>query len=77
MKLSHETIVQSPEVLTIRQYKLRQRHEFLKKLKRDQYDPTKPLYVPLLSLVAATDQEFVTTVAKSYMEEYEKFLKSL
>lgn len=64
MKLSQETIVQSPEVLLIRQYKLQQRHEFLKMLKRDQYDPKKPLYVSLLSLVIGTDNEFVTNVAK-------------
>lgn len=77
MQLSHETIVQSPEVLLIRQFKLRQRHEFLKMLKRNQYDPKKPLYVSLFSLVTGSDREFVINIAKSCMEEYEKFLKSL
>uniref|UniRef100_A0A336LP71 Transcription termination factor 3, mitochondrial n=1 Tax=Culicoides sonorensis TaxID=179676 RepID=A0A336LP71_CULSO len=77
MKLPHETILKSPEVLTTRLFKLKERHEFLHKLRRDQYDPKKPLYVSLYSLVTASDKEFIENIAKSCTEEYEKFLKTL
>ncbi|XP_063702824.1 transcription termination factor 3, mitochondrial [Culicoides brevitarsis] len=77
MKLSHERILQTPELLETRQFILKQRHEFLKSLKRDQYDPKLPLYVPLEALVKSSNEEFVTVIAKSCMEEYEKFLKTL
>ncbi|XP_055902971.1 transcription termination factor 3, mitochondrial [Eupeodes corollae] len=76
MKLSHEMIVQFPEILMSREFRIRERHEFLKTLGRAQYDPHKDLYVSPKSLVSGNDQEFVTNVAKCDMRMYEMFLKT-
>lgn len=76
MELPHEAIVRSPEIIYTRQFRLRQRHGFLVLLGRNQYDPTKELYVPLKELATATDKEFVENIAKSCMEEWDKFLRS-
>ncbi|XP_053998772.1 transcription termination factor 3, mitochondrial [Hylaeus anthracinus] len=77
MKLSHETISKQPLVLTCRAIRLKQRHKFLEELKRNQYDPTKPLYVSLMDLINGTDIEFCTNVAKSSIHLYNMFLKTL
>lgn len=76
MKLSHQEILRTPEVLLIRQFKIRQRHEFLVKLGRNQYDRTKELYISPGRLCTASNQEFVEDLAKSCMTEYNQFLKS-
>lgn len=77
MKLPHEIIVQQPEILTCRLQRLKPRHMFLVTLGRAQYDPTKPMYISLKSLVSHSDAEFCTTVAKTPVETYNMFLKSL
>lgn len=77
MKLPHETIAQQPEVLTCRLHKLKQRHMFLVTQKKAQYDPTKPLYVSLKALISNTDAEFCANVAKTPVETFNMFLKTL
>lgn len=77
MKLSHETICQQPLILTCRAARLKERHQFLVELKRNQYDPTKPLYVSLMDVISGTDVEFCTNVAKSTIDLYNMFLKTL
>lgn len=77
MKISHESILKNLGVLTCRDRKLKQRHEFLVKLKRDQFDPTKPNYISLLDLVKGSDVHFATEVAKSTINEFNLFLKTL
>ncbi|CAH1992740.1 unnamed protein product [Acanthoscelides obtectus] len=77
MKIAIETIVETPEILTCRQTRLMQRHMFLEKLGRVQYNPKKPNYVALTTLVSGTDSHFATEVAKSSVAAYNEFLKSL
>lgn len=77
MKFSHEKILQSPEILTSRKYRLKQRHGFLKSLGKAQYDETKPGYISIKSLVEGTDKEFVENVSKSSLETYNNFMKTL
>lgn len=77
MEIPHSQIIQFPEILTSREYRIRQRHEFLKYLGKAQYDPSQDLYVSLKTLVEGTDQEFVINVAKSTMDIYDTFLRTL
>lgn len=77
MKLSHEMILNFPEILTSRQFRIEERHKFLAMLGKAQYDPKKDLYVSPKILVEGTDFEFVTKVAKSDMITYNAFLRSL
>nr|CAH7719697.1 unnamed protein product [Callosobruchus chinensis] len=77
MKIAIETIVETPEILTCRQSRLMPRHLFLEKLGRTQYNPKKPNYIPLTSLVAESDSNFATELAKSSVAAYNEFLKSL
>ncbi|XP_004522355.1 transcription termination factor 3, mitochondrial [Ceratitis capitata] len=76
MGLSHDLLIQFPEVLTSREFRLRQRHEFLATLGRAQYDPEKDLYTSPKDLVSGNDYHFVRNVAKSDLETYELFLKT-
>ncbi|XP_050334221.1 transcription termination factor 3, mitochondrial [Bactrocera neohumeralis] len=76
MKLSHDMLIQFPEVLSSREFRLRQRHEFLVTLGRAQYDPEKDLYISPRDLVSGNDYHFVRNVAKSDLETYELFLKT-
>ncbi|XP_011196162.2 transcription termination factor 3, mitochondrial [Zeugodacus cucurbitae] len=76
MQLSHDMLIQFPEVLSSREFRLRQRHEFLVTLGRAQYDPEKDLYVSPRDLVSGNDYHFVRNVAKSDLETYELFLKT-
>lgn len=77
MGIQHREILKFPELLLTRQFKLKQRHEFLVKLGRNQYDPSKELYISLRDLVVSPEREFVEILAKSCMEEYYNYLKSL
>ncbi|XP_015189163.1 PREDICTED: transcription termination factor 3, mitochondrial [Polistes dominula] len=77
MKLSHEFISSQPYVLLCRKRRLEQRHKFLVKLGRAQYDPTKPMYVSLIALIGGTDDQFCQNVAKTSRETYDLFLKSM
>ncbi|XP_045122400.1 transcription termination factor 3, mitochondrial-like [Portunus trituberculatus] len=77
MGLSHQQIVQFPHVLLTRDFRMRQRHGFLKLLGRDQYDPSKPNYVSPLALVSGTDAEFCLSLAKSSVQAFNDFLKTL
>lgn len=77
MGLTHNMIIQFPEVLTSREFRLRQRHGFLKMLGRAQYDPEKDLYISPKKVVEGTDYQFVQNVAKSDIKTYELYLKTL
>ncbi|KFB51274.1 AGAP012143-PA-like protein [Anopheles sinensis] len=77
MKISHEDILKTPDLLLTRDFRIKQRHGFLKFLGKVQYDPRKELYIPLKSLAEGTDEEFVTEIAKSNMECFNRFLKTL
>ncbi|XP_050469480.1 transcription termination factor 3, mitochondrial [Bombus huntii] len=76
MELSHTIISQEAQALLCRKSRLERRHKFLVELKRNQYDPTKPLYVSLLKLVKGSDDEFCEKVAKASIQTYNDFLKT-
>uniref|UniRef100_A0A1B0FJM0 Transcription termination factor 3, mitochondrial n=1 Tax=Glossina morsitans morsitans TaxID=37546 RepID=A0A1B0FJM0_GLOMM len=76
MNLSHQFILKVPEILTSREFRLRERHEFLKMLGRAQYDPERDLYISPKSLVEGNNYYFVRNIARSDMETFELFLKT-
>ena len=77
MGLSHKLIADTPNVLTYRSWRVRQRHLMLNMLNRDQYDWSRPGYVSLDRLVGTTDQEFCRDVAQVPVASYNEFLKTL
>lgn len=77
MQVSHAEILKVPEVLQSRDHRLKHRHGFLRFLGKAQYDPRKELYISLKSLVEGTDEEFVRDVARSSMECYTSYMKTL
>ncbi|XP_050301628.1 transcription termination factor 3, mitochondrial [Anthonomus grandis grandis] len=77
MQIPHEQILQEPAILRCRHRRLKERHQFLVKLKRDQFNPKKPNYINLITMVKDTDANFAMEVAKSNVEEYNMFLKTL
>ena len=77
VKLNHGMIAAFPAVLTCRDFIVRQRHQFLRFVKRDQYDPKMPNYVSPLDLISGTDAHFAERVAKSNVLEFNDFCKTL
>lgn len=77
MNIPLETIAETPEVLTCRKHRLKQRHLFLEKLGKLQFDPTKPNYISILDIVSHTDEYFATEIAKSSIHTFNAFLKTL
>ncbi|KAJ8958163.1 hypothetical protein NQ318_006102 [Aromia moschata] len=77
MNIPLEKILRTPEILTCRHKRLMERHLFLEKMERAQYDSRKPNYVALTTLVAGSDSHFSTEIAKSSIQIYNAFLKSL
>ncbi|XP_012254010.2 transcription termination factor 3, mitochondrial [Athalia rosae] len=77
MKLPHDIIAEQPHILTCRLHRLRQRHMFLVTQDRAQYDPQKPMYVSLKALVSKSDAEFSMDVAKTTVQIFNMFLKTL
>jgi len=77
MKIPHDKILQSPEILTSRRHRLKQRHDFLRLIGKLQFDETKPGYISLKSFVEGNDKDFVLNVCKSSLETYDNFLKTL
>nr|CAG4648846.1 EOG090X0C5Y [Polyphemus pediculus] len=77
MKMEHETILKFPAVLTCREFRLKQRHEFLRHLKRDQFDPKLEHYVSPLNLIEHSDAHFAANVARSTVLHFNDFCKTL
>ncbi|KAG5891264.1 hypothetical protein JTB14_019671 [Gonioctena quinquepunctata] len=77
MNVPLERIVEEPGILTCRPKRLIQRHRFLAELNRAQYDPKKPNFVGLASFVFGDDCHFCTEVAKSSVQVFNTFLKSM
>lgn len=75
--ISQQLIAKSPGVLTGDLVTVKQRLAYLKKLKRDQFDPTEPLYVPLAALYSVSDRIFATKYALTSLEDYDSYLKQL
>ncbi|VDO97731.1 unnamed protein product [Soboliphyme baturini] len=74
---SHEEILKWPRVLRERKSRIQERHEFLRKIGRAQYDPMKPNFVSLNALMNDRDRDFCFTVAKVPVSVYNEFLKTL
>ncbi|XP_044267016.1 transcription termination factor 3, mitochondrial [Tribolium madens] len=77
MNIPLETIAKMPQILTCREFRIKQRHLFLKKLGKLQFDPKQPNYISLISLVSQSDAHFATEVAGSSINAFNEFLKSL
>ena len=77
MKIPHELIARYPMILDRRLHLIDWRHSYLKKLGRDQYDPKKPLYVPLSAFFKLEDNEFCEKYAKTSVHEFNLFLKTV
>jgi len=75
MGFSHEHILRWPSILRTRVNVLRPRHDFLKFLKRDQFDPTRENYVSPQALATTRDLEFCNAVAKVPVKVFNDFLK--
>lgn len=74
--LSHETIVKFPKLITGPINEMENRFRYLQKLKRDQFDPSKPLYVPPNALYSMSDEDFCFKHAKTSLDDYILFTKS-
>jgi hypothetical protein len=77
MKIGKELIADYPLALRCPLADIRRRNEFLKRLKLDQYHPDLPNYISLEKLVHPSDKYFSETLCRKYLEDYEKFLKTL
>ncbi len=51
--------------------------QFLQSIGRAQYDPNEPGYVSLKKLVTLPDEAFCQEIAKTTIDEYNSFLKTL
>lgn len=74
---SHVLLSKQPEALEAWVSRLEPRHLFLRRLKLDQFDPTKPLYVSPSNLAATTSEQFCADVARVPLSTYTRFLKTL
>lgn len=77
MKVPSSHLAKDPYILASRLFRIQERHGFLKKIGRAQYNPTLELYISLNELCKGTDEEFVTNLAKRPYEEYDSYLRTL
>ena len=77
MKIPHELIAKQPNIFESKILSIKFRHEYLKRLGRDQYDPKKPLYVPLSAFNDLEDNEFCEKYAKTSVRDFNLFMKSI
>nr|CAG4647351.1 EOG090X0C5Y [Megafenestra aurita] len=77
MKLDHESIMRFPGVLSCRNFKIKQRHEFLIHLNRAQSNPKLPNYISPLDIVKDSDANFAVYTAKSSIQLFNDFCKTL
>ncbi|XP_051058492.1 transcription termination factor 3, mitochondrial [Phodopus roborovskii] len=77
MNIPHHIIVRFPQVFNTRVFKIKERHLFLAYLGKAQYDPAKPNYVSLDKFVSIPDEVFCKEIAKTSVNDFEKFLKTL
>jgi len=75
--ISQDLIKKFPDPLVIDKGTLEARCKYLKKLKRDQFNPTQPGYVPLKALTLQSDREFIENYCHTSVDDYNHFLKTL
>lgn len=76
MGIPQERILEFPGVLLKRTFMLKERHEYLKHLNRDVYDPTQPNFVSLYDIATTTDYAFCRRCAHTSVDQYNEFLKT-
>lgn len=77
MKIGNNQLVLTPHILEQRLFRIKERHGFLKKIGRAQYNPKLPLYISVDELGKGTDDHFAIEVAKRTYEEYDSYLRTL
>lgn len=75
--LSHRTILKYPKLITGPKFDIRHRFLYLQRLKRNQFNPELPLYVPPSALYNGSDEKFCKLYAKTSVDDYKLFLQSL
>lgn len=77
MKIPNSHLAKDPYILANRLFRTKERHGFLKKIGRAQYNPKLELYISLNEMCKGTDEEFATNLAKRPYEEYDSYLRTL
>ncbi|VDQ17088.1 unnamed protein product [Trichobilharzia regenti] len=77
LNLPIDVIPMWPEALSTAPHILYQRCTFLVRRNLFQPDPTKPLYTPLSTVVAQTDEEFCQKYGFTTENDYDDFLRTL
>lgn len=77
MGIEKNQLVLTPHILEQRIFRIKERHGFLKKIGRAQYNPKLPLYISLDELCKRTDDQFAIEVAKQTYEAYDSYLRTL
>jgi hypothetical protein len=77
MGIKRWRLLDYPPVLKQSFQQLRTRCLYLKSLRRDQFDPSKPNFVSLKALCTKTNDLFCQTVAKMPVQHYLQFMKTL
>jgi mTERF domain-containing protein len=76
-KLTHTFIATFPPVLVVPLHLLKSRYAYLKYLNRAQFEPTKPNFISLKSLIEPDEIQFCRNSAKTSSEQFKKFLKTV
>jgi hypothetical protein len=77
MNISRQRLMDYPPILKQSFQQLRTRCLYLKYLKRQQFDPTKPNFVSLKDLCLKTNELFCQYVTKTSIQQYLNFMKTL
>lgn len=77
MKIENNQLVSTPHIMEQRLFRIKERHGFLKKIGRAQYNPKLPLYISIDDLCKGTDDQFAVDIAKRTYEEYDHYLRTL
>lgn len=77
MKIDNNQLLLTPHILEQRLFRIKERHGFLKKIGRAQYNPKLPLYISIDELCKGTDEQFAEELAKRSYDEYDRYLRTL
>ncbi len=77
MNLTDAQIESYPPILQTPLLLIKTRYAFLKKLNRVQFDPTQPGFISIKNLVDPYESNFIEKYAKTTLQEYQDFLKTL
>lgn len=75
--VKEDVILKFPEVLDGKFDTIKCRLAYLRKLGKDQFDPTEPLFIPLTALSHVDDFIFAAKYANTSLKDYDLFLKHL